>query len=190
MSEEPELNKHWQKFFSKFAEIDTLDPTEWKEVHVLSYICRRFEQKFGRKFSVTIKGAPGKSPDIYIIKTIYAALNRPNMRLLKDYVDWVFDHKVGKSPFYKIGFFSAAGFANEFLDSRRKIAVSWERSTPVPAVYKTIASELGIVINTYGDLAFIQMSLDRFEDKTSPNYILMGNLDVMGLDINRLRKLK
>jgi len=57
------LSKPWQKFFKKFEEIDTIKVSEWKDVHVLAYICQRYEQQYGRKFAVTIKGAPTKSPD-------------------------------------------------------------------------------------------------------------------------------
>jgi hypothetical protein len=60
----------------------------------------------------------------------------------------------------------------------------------VPEVYKTIAKELGININTYGDLAFIQMSVERNKDKESPHYVLLGNLELIGLDLVKLKGLK
>lgn len=184
------LSKPWQKFFKRFEEINEIKVSEWKEVHILGYICKKYEEKFHRKFIVTIKGAPTKSPDIYMVKRISAMLSTTNKRTVKEYIDWAFDHKIKKQPFRKIGFFLTQGFGNEFLEYREKKKNDWDRSTQVPAIYKTIAEELGININTYGDLAFIQMAANRNNDKTTPHNVLLGNLELIGLDLNKLKVLK
>lgn len=184
------LSKPWQKFFKRFDEIDSLKVSEWKEVHILAYICKKFEERFDRKFAITIKGAPSKCSEIYLVKRIGAMLATTNKNTIKEYIDYIYEYKVKKNPFRTIGFFIVSGFANEFLQYKAKKTKEFDRSTEVPEVYKTIAQELGLTIKTYGDLAFIQMSLDRSEDKESNYYILMGNLELMGLDLNRLRILK
>ncbi len=186
------LSKPWQKFFAKFDEIkdDNLKVSDWSDVHILAYICQKYEERFRRKFAVTIKGAPSKSPDIYMVKRIGAMLTTTNKRTVKDYVDWVFEYKLKKQPFRKVGFFLTPGFGNEFIDYRNRKKNSWDRSTEVPEMFKSIAKELGISINTYGDLAFIQMAAERNNDKNSPHYILLGNLEIIGLDLEKLKGLK
>lgn len=186
------LSKPWQKFFAKFKEIDEdgFKVSEWKDVHVLAYICKKYEERFQRKFAVTIKGAPSKSPDMYMVKRIGAMLSTTNKRTVVEYIDWVFDNKIKKQPFRKIGFFLTQGFGNEFIEYRNKKKNEWDRSTEVPEVYKTIAKELGITINTYSDLAFIQMAANRSQETDSPYYVLLGNLELIGLDLDRLKGLK
>jgi len=186
------LNAAWRKFFNKFNEIETLKPLEWKEVHLLAYICKRYEALFKNKFSVAIKGAPGKSPDIYIVKRIIASLNTTNTRTIKEYIDWVYDNKIipKRVHFRKVGFFLTEGFANEFLHNRMK-KKTITRSTPLPESYKDIAKDLGIEVNTYGDLAFIQLDVERKpEDTQNPRYILLGNLELLGLDLKAIKEMQ
>lgn len=188
------LNAYWRKFFNKFDDID--DPTfkvsKWKEVHILAYICKRYEQLFNKKFAVTIKGAPGKSPDIYMVKTIIASLNTSNNNIVKEYIDWVYDTKIvpKKVKFRRIGFFVTSGFANEFLDTRANKRKKMSKSLELPGSYVEIAKDLGITVKTYGDLAFIKMSLDRnSDDKSSPYYVLISNLELLGLDMQQLKEM-
>ena len=184
------LTKPWQKFFKKFEEIETIKVSDWKEIHVLAYICKKYEQKFQRKFAVTIKGAPSKSPDMYIVKRIIAMLNTTSYKNIRDYIDWVFENKIKKQPFHKVGFFLTPGFVNEYSASVYKKNNEWDRSTTVPDIYKNIAKELNINVNTYGDLAFMQMSIIRNNDTSSNYYTLLGNLELIGLDLEKLKGLK
>ena len=188
------LNTYWKKFFKKFDEIDNPEfkTSQWKEIHVLAYVCKRYERHFGRKFSVTIKGAPSKSPDIYVIKRIIASLNTTNMRTVKDYIDWVFDKKIipRKSHFRTVGFFLTQGFANEFFHERVK-KTKITRSSKLPESYIKIGEDLGVNINTYGDLAFIQMAVERNpDDIKNPRYILLANLELLGLDFKSLKEME
>ena len=90
------LTKPWRKFFNRFNEIDQVLPSEWKPLHLLAYTCRRFKDTYGREYSVSIKNAPSKCPDIQIIKRIIAMLGTTNTRIVKDYIDWVYDYKINK----------------------------------------------------------------------------------------------
>lgn len=189
------LNTYWKKFFKKFEEIDNPEfkTSQWNEVHILAYICKRYEQYLGRKFAVTIKGAPSKSPDIYVIKRIIASLNTTNMLTIKDYIDWVFDKKVipKKSHFRTIGFFLTQGFVNEFFHEKNSKKNKFTRSTGLPASYIKIAEDLGIKISTYGDLAFIQMAVERKPNDTeNQRYILLANLELLGLNLNSLKEME
>jgi hypothetical protein len=187
------LNIYWKKFFKKFEEIDdeSLKVSKWKEVHMLAYICKRYETLFGRKFAIDMKGTPSKSSDIFVIKKLIASLNTTNMRSIKEYVDWVFDNKIipKRSHFRKIGFFLTNDFINEFayaVKKNNKIT----RSKELPPAYITIAQDLGIDINTYGDLAFLQMAIEKNKEKDTPRYILLSNLELLGLDLKELREME
>lgn len=186
------LNAHWRKFFNKFEEINdpNLKVSKWKEVHVLAHICKRYKDLYKRKFSVTIKGAPSKSPDIYVIKRMIAYLNTTNMNVVKQYVDWVFDTKIipKKTVFRKVGYFLTEGFANEFNHERLK-EKEITRTTELPPGYVSIANDLGIKVKNYGDLAFIKMANDRNLDKTSSKYVLLMNLEMLGLNLDKLKEL-
>lgn len=183
------FSKPWQKFFKKFEEIESLKVSEWKEVHILAHICKRFKQLHGVDFSITVKGAPSKSPDVYIIKRIMLMLNTSNMKTIKNYIDWVFDMKVipKRVRFQKVGFFLTNGFANEFKFFQKK-EKEFDRSTPVPESYKHIAKELDVDIETYGDLAFILLAADS--EPSSKYKVLIGNLELLGLDLNKIKELK
>jgi hypothetical protein len=183
------FSKPWQKFFKKFEEIDTLKVSEWKEVHILAHICRRFKQLHGIEFSITVKGAPSKSPDVYLIKRIMLMLNTSNMKVVKNYIDWVYDVKVipKRVRFQKVGFFLTNGFANEFKFFQKK-EKEFDRSTQVPESYKHIAKEIGVDIETYGDLAFIMLAAESNSD--SKYKVLIGNLELLGLDLLKVKELK
>ena len=187
------LNVYWKKFFKKIEEIDdeSLKVSKWKEVHMLAYICKRYEIFFGRNFAIDMKGAPSKSSDIFVIKKLIASLNTTNMRTIKEYVDWVFDNKIipKRSHFRKIGFFLTNDFINEFayaVKKNNKIV----RSKALPPAYITIAQDLGIDVNTYGDLAFLQMAIEKNKEKDTPRYILLSNLELLGLDLKELMEME
>lgn len=187
------LNTYWKKFLKKFEEIEdeSLKVSKWKEVHMLAYICKRYEFLFGHRFALDMKKSPGKSQDIYMIKRLVASLNTTNMRTIKEYVDWVFDNKIipQRTHFRKIGFFLTNNFINEFsYASRMNKRIT--RSKELPAAYITIAKDLGVNVNTYGDLAFLQMAIDRNKEKDTPRYILLSNLELLGLDLKELMEME
>jgi hypothetical protein len=113
------------------------------------------------------------------------------MRSIKEYVDWVFDNKIipKRSHFRKIGFFLTNDFINEFayaVKKNNKIV----RSKELPPAYITIAQDLGIDVNTYGDLAFLQMAIEKNKEKDTPRYILLSNLELLGLDLKELMEME
>jgi hypothetical protein len=184
-------SRPWQKFLAKFAEIETIKTSQWKEVHVLAYISKRFEGVFGRKFAVAMSGAPSKSPDVFMIKQIIATLQTTNMRTVKEFIDWTFDTKIipNKIKIRKLGFFINPGLANEFLFHKKDKSIV-KRSTELPSEYKCIASQLGIDANTYGDLAFIKMASDRARgDLNNPYLQLLINLEAVGFETIILERL-
>ncbi len=157
------MTKPWQKFFSRMQDHSTLKIVQWSEVHLLGHICKRYEDVFNTKFAISVKGAPSKCTEIYQIKQIMFTIQTNNMAMMKEYVDWVFDHKIvpNKVKLKKIGFFITAGFATEFfLDRKEKMVI--KRSTPLPEDYIKKFKDLGIDAETYGDIAFIKMAANRY----------------------------
>lgn len=186
------LSKPWQKFLSKFSEIDVLQKSQWKEVHVLAYICKRYQDHFGHKFALTFRGAPSKCVEIYMTKKIIAMLDTSNMKTVQSYIDWVFDEKVisKKLNFRTLGFFTTPGFANEFL-SNKKSKEKITKTTTLPVEYKQVAEMFELEVLTYGDLAFIQMALeaDSTSESRAPYKKLFHHLTVIGFDSTVLNNL-
>lgn len=185
------LNKHWQKFFAKFLEIETLKVSKWQEVHMLAYICKRYQEHFGYKFGIAIKGAPSKCPDLYMVKQIMASIGTTNMSTIKDYIDWTFNKKIipNNVKFKKIGYFLTPGFVNEFqLDKKERSII--KRSTELPKEYKEIATQLGLEVSTYGDLAFVKLATDKAgNDYNNPYVQLFLNLEAVGFEPKTLERL-
>lgn len=182
------LNKHWQKFFAKFNEIDTLKISQWKEVHILAYIAKRYEEIFGTKFAISVRGAPSKCTEIYQIKQIMGTLQTTNMKVLKEFIDWTFDNKIipKKVKLKKIGFFITPGFATEFFLYRKEKQII-KRSTPLPKEYVELSNKFSMDVETYGDLAFIKMAYDKANGNLENSYVqFFGNLEALGFELKIL----
>jgi hypothetical protein len=185
------LSKHWQRFFGKFNEIDELKVSKWKPVHQLAHFSRRYEHAFGRRFAFTLRGAPSKCTEIVFIKKIGAMLGTTNQRTIKDYIDWVFDKKIipQKKRIRSLGFFMMAGLGNEFNLQRKKESTIG-RATSLPQEYKDIAEEVGLPIETYGELAFIKHALDQSTEGRENYQVLYRRLLMVGLEPDVLLKLR
>lgn len=106
------LSKPWQKFFAKFLDIETLRTSQWKEVHLLAYICKRYESLYKTKFAFSFKGAPSKCPEMYLVRQMIAMLATTNPKIIKEYIDWVYDFKIipKNAKIRSLGFFYDAKF--------------------------------------------------------------------------------
>lgn len=186
------LSKPWQKFLAKFNDIDTIPVSEWKEVHLLGYFCRRYEKCFAKKFALSFRGAPSKCNEIYMIKKTMAMLNTIDPNVVHDYIDWVFDVKIipGRINIRSIGFLTTPGFGNEFNTYRaKKMKVS--KFTELPSKYQQVVDALNLPVATYGDLAFVKMSLDQNpeSDSKAPYKTLFRNLISLGFELETLNNL-
>lgn len=184
------MNKHWQKFFAKFKQIETVKISDWTELHLLAYICKRYEEVFNLKFVISVKGAPGKCTEMYQTKMIMATLQTSDKKIIKEYIDFVFDKKIipNKVKLQKIGFFVKPGFANEFYLYKKETDVI-KRSTSLPDYYIAIANNLEIEAKTYGDLAFIKMAAEKTKDTNNANVRFLNNLEAAGFDLSTLDNL-
>lgn len=186
------LSKPWQKFLAKFKEIETIPNSEWKEIHLLSYFCKRYENCYGKKFALSFRGAPSKCTEIYMMKKLMVMLNTTNMRTIRSYIDWVFDFKIVPThmKIRSIGFLTTPGFGNEFNLYREK-QDKIGKSTELPAEYKQVANTLNLPVFTYGDLAFIKMALDQSpnSEARAPYKVLFHNLMAIGFEPSVLNNL-
>lgn len=188
-----QLSKHWQKFLHKFSDIDTLDPSEWKEVHLLSFFCKRYEQAYSQKYSLSFKTtAPSRCPEINVIKRVQAMLNTTNTATVKEYISWVFESKIlpSKTKIRSINYLLTNGYGNEFnhfWENKNKV----DKTTELPDEYKQIATKLGVQVSTYGDLAFAKMALESYDNDSVDAYKkLFHTLKVIGFNENILEKMK
>jgi len=179
------VSEHYKKFFAKFAEIETLDVAQWRAVHLIAYICKKYIEHYGVKYSFTFSNpAPSKSYEAYTIKKL-ANMLTSNPSDLKNYIDWVFSKKIieKKKRITSLAFFSHQEIVNEFkfkflIPQDKKGGIS--RTDPLPQSVRDICNSQYIDIFTYGDLAF----LTKMENQEN----LFEALRKSGFDINILNK--
>jgi|HubBroStandDraft_5_1064220.scaffolds.fasta_scaffold29831_2 hypothetical protein len=157
-------NDKYRKFFDKFAEIETLDVSQWKVAHLLGYFCKRYKEALGTDYAWKFNNpSPTKCFEVWQANTLAAKLSA-NPKILKDYIDWAFDTLV-KGKKYKprsISFLTKEEVVipykmNVLLAGQRNSNV--DRSASLPTIYQDILQQTaGITISTYGDLAFISQA--------------------------------
>lgn len=186
-------SKWWQNFFKKFDEIDEIKVSKWKEVHQLSYFCRRYESTYGRRYAFSLNGRPGNCTEIIFIKKIAAMLSTSNQKIIKEYIDWIFDYEIipKNKKIQKLSFLMTPGLGNKFL-AYRSDKNRIERSTELPADYISLIESMGLYAETYGDLAFIKQSIDQNPNDEAKiiQKKMLNKLYAFGLTDNILNNLK
>ncbi len=183
-------NKWWGNFFEKFKEIDTLHVDSWKHIHILAYICKRHSSYFGRTYAFTFKGAPSSCPEMFLTKSIFAALNTTSSSLVKEYIDWVWDKLIipQNKILRSIGYFNTAAFINQFLGERKeKNRVT--RTTELPSEWQPFADYNKVYAQTYGDLVMIYQALKEDSDSRENYQKYLNQLYDFGLEENILKEL-
>lgn len=187
----PIPNDKYKKFFEKFAEIETLDVSQWKVAHILGYFCKKYKETLGIDYSWKFNNqSPTKCFEVWQANTLAAKLSA-NPKILKDYIDWAFDNLV-KGKNYKprsISFLTKEEVVipykmNVLLAGQKSLNV--DRSTQLPATYRDIMREVAnLVINTYGDLAFVSQ-MDPMPENIS---LAMDRLAAAGFDMGVLGRI-
>ena len=187
----PIPNDKYKKFFEKFAEIDTLDVSQWKVAHILGYFCKKYKQTYGIDYSWKFNNqSPTKCFEVWQANTLAAKLSA-NPKILRDYIDWVFVNYVPKTKarFRSVSFITKDEIVQDYklnvlLAGQKNLQV--DRSTPLPSNYCDILKELaGINVSTYGDLAFISQ-MDPMPDNIAK---AMEKLAEFGLDQEVLKRI-
>lgn len=153
-------NEKYRQFFDKFPEIETLDVDKWKPVHILAYFCKKYQDQYGVKYQFKFNSpTPLKSFEVFQVKKM-AMLLSSSPKILKDYMDWVYLNKVVKAKrrLTSISFMTVEGLVNEYkvnvlLAGKKNLNV--DRTTPLPPKYVDIFQGIGIMVSSYGDLAFL-----------------------------------
>jgi hypothetical protein len=152
-------NEKYKKFFATFDEIETLDVSHWRPVHIIGYFCKKYEEHYKTKYSFKFNSpSPTKSFEVFQIKRL-AMLLSSNSRLLKEYIDWVFESSsAAKTKRRSISFITEEGLVqyyklNVLLQNKTNLGVN--RSTQLPLNYREIFQAIGITVQNYGDLAFL-----------------------------------
>jgi len=187
----PIPNDKYKKFFDKFAEIETLDVSQWKVAHILGYFCKKYKQTYGIDYSWKYNNqSPTKCFEVWQANTLAAKLSA-NPKILRDYIDWVYQNYVPKTKarFRSVSFITKDEIVQDYkmnvlLAGQKNLQV--DRSTQLPPNYIEIMSEIGGVnVTTYGDLAFLS-HMDPMPDNIAK---AMEKLAEFGLDQGVLRRI-
>jgi hypothetical protein len=184
-------NLKYQKFFDKFAEIETLDVSQWKIAHLLGYFCKKYKETYDMDYAWKFNNpSPTKCFEVWQANTLSAKLSR-NPKILRDYIDWVYQTYVPrtKARFRSISFITKDETVNDYkmnvlLAGQRSLHV--DRSTPLPANYADVLKEVASLnLNTYGELAFV-FQMDPMPDNVAQ---AMVKLIDIGFDKEVLKRI-
>jgi len=176
-------NEKYKKFFDKFQEISLLEIEKWGPAHLLGYFCKKYFDTYQVKYQFKFNSpSPNKCFEVFQIKKL-ASMLTANPKLLKEYIDWIYENKVikAKRRLTSISFMTNEGVVNEYkmnvlLAGKKNLNV--DRSTPLPEKFKVIFQSAGVTINNYGELAF----LSQMSDMPSPLLLAFEKAEQEGFD--------
>lgn len=184
-------NDKWAKFFTQFSEIETLETSKWKPVHLIGYFCKKYYQAYNVKYQFKFNSpSPVKSFEVFQIKRL-ALLLSSNSTVLRDYIDWAFKEKTEKN---KRRVTSISFITNEELVNNYKFnvllanngALHIDRSTQLPQDCQNVIKNLyDTTVKTYGDLAFLNAALAA----DSKWQTVVSELQIIGFDVSILEKI-
>lgn len=181
---------HWEKFFNRFSEIETVPIQDWKQVHLLAYFSKKYKDHYGLSYTFKFNStSPSKSFEIFRLNALSQMLSS-DPTILKDYFDWFFETKIilKKRRITSLAFITDANSANEY--KFKKLAMNKEtsitRTTSLPPQYISVISSVDPNCKTYGDLAFLFKTIKS--EKNHHHTTLTDQLTSAGLDISILNK--
>lgn len=159
-------NEQYEKFFAKFAEIESLPVENWKVVHILGYFCKKYKEAYNTEYKFKFATpSPTKSFEVFQIKKLAMILTSSPSRL-KDYIDWIFETRVkqAKKRLTSISFMTVEGIVSDYkmnvlLAGKKDLSIN--RSSALPDRYKSVFIEAGVKLLNYGDLAFLSQMVDQ-----------------------------
>jgi hypothetical protein len=184
-------NEKYQKFFNKFAEIDTLPIEQWKLAHLLGYFCRKYKETYQMEYPWKFNNAnPNKCFEVWQMNTLVAKLSA-NPKILKDYIDWSYQNiaSQAKRRLTSISFMTRDEVVNPYkmnilLGGKKCLNV--DRSTPLPTNYIEIIDRCALPkLTTYGDLSF----LSQMDPMPLDISILFQALQEVGFDMKILKRI-
>ena len=89
-----ELSKPYQKWFQQMQEIDTLEVSQWKSVHLVAHMARRYRDFYGIEYTFRMNStAPGRCYEMYQMGKLTQMITKDPV-VLKAYIDWAWAKKV------------------------------------------------------------------------------------------------
>jgi hypothetical protein len=178
-------NEKYEKFFAKFAEVETLEVSQWKVAHLLGYFCKKYKDTYGVAYPWKFNNPnPNKCFEVWQMNTLVAKLSA-NPQILKDYIDWAYQKLVpqAKRRLTSISFMTKDEVVNPYKMNvllGGKKSLNTDRSTPLPQEYKDIISFGlgGKNVGTYGDLAFLHHMYSS-DPNSEAGKIWMGIIDTL-----------
>jgi hypothetical protein len=180
-----DISPAYKKFFDKFKEIDNLDLKNWQTVHILSYICKKYEEYYGLKYTFKYNDIPSKCTEVFRVKQLSQMLSS-DPTILKEYIDWVFKNKIieKKKIITSLGYFTTTDIVNEYKFKFLFNKVEITRASKLPENIIKIAKDINMNISTYGDLAFLVKSSESVVVEVKKQ------LNNIGFDYSILERLK
>lgn len=182
-------NAYWRRFKERLDSFEQVPVNEWKDEQALAYILKRYKEVIGIEFSLSYSGPPTKCKEIYCIRRTILSLGTEDGEIIKKYIDYVFDTIIvpQKITVFSIAYFFTTNFILNFKKDMRKNN-RLTRATKLPEQYISIVSNLGLDVNTYGDLAFAKLVLNDSSnsDEYSEYIELFSQLTNIGFNVNIL----
>lgn len=180
---EDKISPYYEKFFQKFKEIDILPISEWKAHHLLAYLCQKYEEYYGFRYSFKFDDtSPTKSHEMWQMRKL-ANMLTADPTVLKQYLDWIFETKIieRKKKITSLGYFTHQDIVNEFkfkfLFNKKELS----RADQLPSSVLNLCTTYGKQeVKTYGDLAFAKRLPDMAD--------LIQAIENSGFDLQLLDK--
>lgn len=184
---------HYAKFFSKFANIDTLPIEKWDLTLILAYFCKRYKEHYSIDYTFKFDNtSPSKSYEVYQTKKLASMLSSDPL-ILKDYIDHFFTTKIiakkrritSMAYLVNINIINEYKFDKLFVNKENQI----DRTTKLPLSYIDIIKKYNCNFTIYGELSFLKRCIDA--GNAEQNHIDMFNdLAKEGMDMSILDRVK
>ena len=154
-------NAHWEKFINRLNTYSDTPLQDWKTEHLLGHILKRHRDYLQMDFALSYSGPPTKCREIYCLQRAILALGIEDPKIIKQYIDWVFDTAIipGKVILSSIAYFFTPNLIFSFKSElKKKNRIT--RATELPEDIKNVVSNLSLDVKTYGDLAFAKVAIE------------------------------
>lgn len=174
-------NLYWQRFKKRLNEFENIKVCDWEDEEVLGYLLKRYKDHYEIEYGLSYSGPPSKCSEMYCIRRMNATVGTTKGEILKDYIDWIFDANIiaKEKEIVSLGYFFHPGLCSQYrtiFRTRNKVT----KTTTLPETYIIKASDFGISISTYGDLAFAKMAIDRSPEDYPEYTALFASLKELG----------
>ena len=187
-------NIHWEKFFGKFIDIETLNVKDWNATHLIAYFAKKYKAHYGMDYTFRFNStAPGKSYEVFQINKLASMLSA-DPTILVAYIDWFFAKKIliRKKKITSMSFLTDANTVNDYKNNHLMINKnsSIDRSTILPPNYTEVVRKFSNSISTYGDLSFVVKCMENGNATDDKYKEMLEELGKEGLNIGALDRVK